>query len=91
VYADFNGLITAHPYRVLLRATRTRDELERQGLGFKEGTRVLFYDEDGPEPGVRDDLQAIGVMTQHERWGWVGLIEGEIHSESEWRSLSAAD
>jgi hypothetical protein len=91
VYADFNGLIKAHPYIVPLRARGTREDLERQGLDFEEGLRVLFYDEDGPEPGVRDDLQAIGVMTHHDRWGWVGLIEGEIRSESEWRSPPAPD
>lgn len=91
VYADFNGLITADPYRVLLRARGTSEDLERQGLDFEEGLRVLFYDKDGPEPGVRDDLQAVGVVTHDDRWGWVGVIGGEIRSESEWRSLTATD
>jgi hypothetical protein len=87
VYADFNGLITFRPYRVLLRARGTREDLQRQGLHFEEGLRVLFYDLDGPEPEVRDDLVAIGVITQDDRWGWIGLIQGEIRRESEWRTL----
>jgi hypothetical protein len=84
IYADFNGLITARPYRVLLRATGTREDLERQGLGFEEGLRVLFYDVDATEGRDRDDLLAVGVITRHERWGWIGLIEGELLHKSEW-------
>ena len=68
-YADFKGLITAHQYPVLLRAPGTCEDLETQGLDFQEGLRVLFHDLDGPEPGVRDNLQAVGVMTRDEGWG----------------------
>ena len=91
MYVDLNGLITARPYEVLLRPRRTREDLERQGLDFADGLRVLFYDLDGPDPGVPDDLQAIGVITHDDHWGWTGLIEGEIRTESERRRSSAHD
>ena len=86
IYADFNGLITACPYRVLLRARGTREDLDRRGLDFEEGLRVLFYDLDATEGRDRDDLLAIGVITRDERWGWIGLIEGELLHESEWEA-----
>lgn len=90
VYADFNGLITARPYRVLLRAAGTREDLERLGLGFEEGLRVLFYDLDATERRDRDDLLAVGVITRDDQWGWIGLIEGEILNESEWEAAEDA-
>lgn len=32
-----------------------------------------------------------GVITHDDHWGWIGLIEGEICTESEWRRSSAHD
>jgi hypothetical protein len=90
IYADFNGLITARPYRVLLRASGTREDLERHGLDFEEGLRVLLYDLDATEGRDRDDLLAIGVITRDDQWGWIGLIEGEILNESEWEAAEDA-
>jgi hypothetical protein len=91
VYVDFNGLVAAQPFRVVLDTRRTRDDLERQGLRFEEGPRVLFYDLDATEHRDPDNLHGVGVISWDERWGWVGVIEGELLNESEWDALPQAD
>jgi len=58
-----------------------------RGLGFEEGLRILFYDLDTTEHRDPDNLYAVGVISWDERWGWVGVIEGELLNESEWEAL----
>jgi hypothetical protein len=87
VYADFNGLVTAQPLQVVLNTRGTREDLERQGLSFQEGLRVLFYDLDATEHRDPDNLYGVGVVTWNPHWGWVGVIEGHLLNESEWEVL----
>jgi len=87
IYADFNGIVTAQPSKVALDTRGTREDLERHGLTFQEGLRVLFYDHDATEQRDPDDLFGVGVISWDEHWGWVGVIEGELLNESEWEAL----
>jgi hypothetical protein len=80
-------LITAQPLRVILDRHATREDLERQGLRFEEGLRVLLWDLDATEHRNPDNLYAVGVMARSKVWGWVGVIEGELLNESEWEAL----
>jgi len=87
VCVDFNGLVAAEPLRVALDIPLTRKDLDRQGLKFEEGRRVIFYDLDETEAGDPDNLVAVGVMALDDCWGWIGVIDGYLSHESEWRAV----
>ena len=85
IYADFNGLVTAYPHRVLLDTPRTREDLERHGLSLRAGLRAIFYDPDANERGERAWIAAVGVVAEDAQYGWVAVLDGDrVTRESDW-------
>ena len=85
IHADFNGLITAYPHRVLLETSATHRSLEALGLELTDGLRAILYDPDENEHGERDDIVCVATVRKDEQLGWVAYLDDDrVMSQSDW-------
>lgn len=69
IYADFHNLDDEN--RLNLTCVGTIEDLERLGIGLREGLEFTFYTDDANDHGEPDDLIVDGVVEYdrgHQRW-----------------------